>query len=103
MTGGGRNMHYAQFLSRFGGQSVYVNSTYAPNGLVESEYKQFIKDNSHAKKVLWRRMQRDPAVRVKGKITHIEHSTVDLGNVWHKVVLNTEAQAKARKSVAFLD
>jgi hypothetical protein len=103
MTGGGHNMHYAQFLSRFGGQAVYVNTRFAPNGILESEYRKMIKDSKEAKKSFWRRMQRDPVVHVKGKITHIEHSTVDLGNAWHKVVLNTEAQAKARKFVAFLD
>jgi len=46
---------------------------------------------------------RDPIVHVKGKVSHPEHATVNLGQIWHRVLLNTESKAKAAYNVAFID
>jgi len=99
------NAHMAEFLHRRGGQTVYICGRYpeTANGLVQKDYKDFISKNKDAAKASWNVMTRNAEVYVKGKITHVQHSTVDLKDVWHKVVLNTEDRAKAAKNVAFLD
>jgi len=96
MRGGGTHFHYAEHLYRNGGEAVYVRRDVV---ISVEEYKRLDKKE----KVHWSYMRRNPEVYVKGHIRHEEHATVDLGNVWHKVMVNTEAQAKAARNVAFLD
>lgn len=106
MQRGGGNSHMAQFLYRSGGTAVRVSSysANARNGLTQKEYDEvMLRDPERAKRFNWRSMVRDPAVYTKGHITHVEHKTLDLGDVWHKVVLNTEDKARAARNVAFLD
>lgn len=98
----GGNPHRAQYLYREGGTTVYINSKY-PNGLTQRHYEEFIKKNPKAKKWRWQVQVRDPIVHVKGKISHPEHATVNLGEIWHRVLLNTENKAKAAYNVAFID
>jgi len=105
MQRGGGNAHMAQFLYRRGGTTVWV-SAYSPearNGLTQRQYDSIRKRDPESGRYNWRTMVRDPEVFVKGHITHVEHKTLDLGDVWHKVVLNTENQARAARNVAFLD
>ena len=99
------NAHMAEFLHRRGGETVYVCGRYSEtrDGLLEKEYKQFIRRNPDAMKASWTIMKRNAEVYVRGKITHVQHKTVDLKDVWHKVVLNTEDKAAAAINVAFLD
>lgn len=99
MRGGGSHFHYAQFLYRKGGTQVYVHGS---DILTQKEYEDHIKIAPNDKS-LFRSMMRDPVVYVKGKITHEEHKTIDLGDTWHKVLVNTESNARAKKSVIFLD
>jgi len=47
-------------------------------------------------------MQRNAGVYVRGRIRHPDHATIRLHG-WHRVLMNTESQAKAMRSVAFLD
>lgn len=103
MRGGGSHMHYAQFLYRVGGQEVYVNGIHAPIGVSKAQFDRITHEHPETRRVGWRVMRRDANVYAKGKISHEEHSTVDLDDMWHKVVMNTEAQAKASRAVAFLD
>jgi len=42
-------------------------------------------------------------MRSGGKISHPEHATANLGDIWHRVLLNTESRAKAARNVAFID
>lgn len=96
------NPHRAQYLYREGGTAVHVSGRY-PQGLTPKAYEKLIRENPQAKSWGWRVQVRNPRVYVKGKITHPEHATVDLGNLWHRVLLNTENQAKAARNVAFID
>ena len=92
-------VHNMEYACREGGTSVMVCSHY-PNGLTRPQYEKLVKDNADAQKWMWRPMQRDAAVYAKGRITHADHATLDLGNVWHRVYMNTEAMSSR---VAFLD
>jgi len=95
--------HMAEFLYRTGGERVYVSHEHS-NGLSQTEYNKFVKDNPvKAKRIGWRVMVRDARVYVKGRIRHVDHSTVDLGNIWHRVAISTEGKARAAEQVAFLD
>lgn len=99
MRGGGSHFHYAEFLYRSGGKQVYV---FRNKVLEPKEYKAYIKEHPEEEKN-FRPMMENPSVYVRGKISHEEHATVDLGHVWHKVLVNTESQARARSNVKFLD
>jgi hypothetical protein len=50
----------------------------------------------------WRTLRRNPGVCVRGRVRHPDHATIALHG-WHRVVMNTEGQSKARRNVAFLD
>jgi hypothetical protein len=99
--GNGGKPHWAEWCYRTGGETVYVCKRH-PNGVTEDQYKEILADNPKAKGWGWHIMRRNPGVFVKGRIRHADHATITL-NGWHQVLMNTEAQSKAMKSVAFLD
>ena len=96
---GGGKPHMCQFLCRFGGEEVFVNSDY-PNGLRPVEFTEL--DPEEQKQQGWRRMTRDARPYVKGAIRHPDHETIWLAD-WHEVVMNTETQSSAMSHLAFLD
>lgn len=98
MRGGGSHFHYAQFLSRSGGSVAYVSGQHV---ISEHEHKKLPQDQ----KKMYQMRVANAEVHVKGKITHIEHATVELGNVWHKVLMNTETRSQRgiRTGNLFLD
>jgi hypothetical protein len=94
--------HWLENAYRTGGELVYVNSDY-PLGLVEREYKALIADKPSAGGIKnWRTMRRNAAVYAKGAVSHPDHATIHLRG-WHRVVMNTEHQARAAKNIVFLD
>jgi hypothetical protein len=106
MSRGGGNSHFAEYLYRSGGVSVHMgsyNSQSRTVGLTDKEFEEVMKKDPNAKLARWESRVRDPQVYVKGKITHKEHRTLDLGSVWHKVLLNTENRARGFGFVAFID
>ena len=100
--GRGGNAHYAEYLFRRGGVTVHTCRKF-PNGLTDIEYAEHIKRNPSDKILPWQIMKRNPEAFVKGRITHKEHATVDLKNIWHRVTLNTENLAPGASFVTFLD
>lgn len=100
--GNGSKPHMAEFLSRHGGTVVRVCRQY-PNGITEKEYDRILKQNKEAKSWLWQTRARDATAYVKGRIRHSDHATVNLGNIWHRVAINTENRARGARNVAFLD
>ncbi len=98
----GGNPHIAKELYREGGGRVYVHRNY-PAGLTELETLQLIEVNSEARTWYWEMQMRDAVVHVRGTVRHVEHATIHLGRVWHRVYLNTESQARAMRHVAFID
>lgn len=111
---GGGNPHMAQHLYRFGGITVYVpqvpfnersgiDPSELRNGLTETEKAKFIEEHPKSSSWRWNQFRRDMIAYVKGRITHRDHATVDLGDVWHRVAINTENRARGATNVAFLD
>jgi len=96
---GGSKPHKCEFLTRSGGTQVWVGPGH-PNGLTDSEFKKL--NIPHRNIGLWQIMVRDAGVFVKGKITHPDHATIVL-KCWHRVLANTEGQARGMRHVAFLD
>lgn len=99
--GNGGKPHWAEYCYRYGGESVYVCGTY-PNGLTEAQYRKVLSTKISATKWRWQVLRRNPAVFVRGRISHADHATVKLHD-WHRVVMNTENQSIAMRNIAFLD
>ena len=98
--GWGSKPHIAEFAYRRGGTLVHVHNRHAPTGITEEQF------HGLAARVRnepgWTRMMRDPELYAKGRMRHSDHKTVVLKG-WHRVFMNTEAQARAAVNVAFLD
>src|SRR5262249_29958022 len=99
--GNGGKPHWADFCYRTGGETVYVRPRHS-NGVTEAAYQRILANNPQAKSWGWRTMRRNPGVYVRGRIRHADHKTIVLHG-WHRVLMNTENQAKAMRNVAFLD
>jgi len=93
--------HHCELLYRSRGTTVYVNFRY-PSGLTEPERSALIRREPDAAKWPWQVLQRDPVTYVQGRVSHADHATIRLDG-WHRVLMNTENQSRARESVAFLD
>lgn len=97
--GSGRNggkPHTAQFAVRAGGELVYTKGATV---LTEKQYKALeLKDQAY-----YKQMMRNPQLYVKGTVRHLDHETIDLGDVWHRVYMNRERAELRGRSVAFLD
>jgi hypothetical protein len=50
----------------------------------------------------WVEMVRNPELYAKGAVRHPDHATIVLHG-WHRVLMNTEQEARAMRHVAFLD
>ena len=87
-----------EYAFRQGGETVYVNRKH-PNGLSEAEFRAL---SEKAKLGSWDKMVRDAEVYAKGAIRHPDHATVVLRG-WHRVLMNTENEARAMEHVVFLD
>ncbi|WP_165251500.1 hypothetical protein [Paludisphaera soli] len=93
--------HWMEHCYRTGGETVHVCRRH-PNGLTASEYRRVLAGNPKASKWGWQVMRRNPGVYVRGSVRHADHKTIVLHG-WHRVLMNTETQAKAMRNVAFLD
>lgn len=99
--GDGGKPHWCEFCYRTGGETVHVCARH-PNGVGEKEYRRILTTSPRAKGWGWRTMRRNPGVYVRGKVRHADHKTIVLHG-WHRVLMNTENQARAMRNVAFLD
>ena len=91
----GGNPHIADQLVRMGGRQVY---TLFGTIYEKKDFERFQK--LHPDKAKFARSEMvEPKVYVRGKITHPEHATVDLGTQWHQVMISNET----RKNVLFVD
>ena len=93
--------HVCSLVTRTGGETVYACRQH-PNGISPEKYGEILARNPRARGWGWRQMARNPRVYAKGSVRHPDHKTIHLG-YWHRVVMNTEAEAPAMQHVAFLD
>ena len=73
-----------------------------PNGVTEDEHQRILTANPRAKEWGWQPMRRNAGVYVRGRVRHADHETIVLHG-WHRVLMNTEHEAKAMRNVAVLD
>jgi len=98
--GAGSKPHMVDEVYRTGGEKVFVSRKF-PRGISEEGYKKIITRNPN-RKAEFTMMNRNAEVFARGRVKHNDHATIFLDG-WHKVVMNTEAQALSRKNLAFLD
>ncbi len=91
--------HVLELAFRRGGDSVFVNDEH-PSGISAAEFvrltpRQMVNGR-------WREWVRDPELYAKGSVRHPDHNTIVLHG-WHRVLMNTEQNARAMRHVVFLD
>ncbi len=96
--GAGSKPHVVDEVFRRGGETVYVAST----GRVLSANRYDALTPQARRRDVWNVMVRDAEVYARGAVRHPDHATVVLDG-WHRVVMNTEAEAPFAPRVAFLD
>jgi hypothetical protein len=99
--GRGSKPHYCECCYRTGGELVYVCRR-RPGGVSPREYRRLVETNPDANNWGWTTMRRNPLVFVRGRVRHADHKTIKLCG-WHRVLMNTERESNAMRSVAFLD
>jgi hypothetical protein len=93
--------HWLENAYRAGGEPVYVSKEF-PLGLLEQEYKELLVKRPDVVKQKWRTMYRNAAVYARGAVSHRDHATITLHG-WHRVLMNTEHEARAASNIVFLD
>src|SRR5262249_4152284 len=73
----GNKPHWAEFLYRRGGETVYVCDQH-PQGVTFDVYFEMIRHRPRLKHWNWRRMVRNPEAYVKGAVSHPDHKTIHL-------------------------
>lgn len=99
--GNGGKPHRVDECFRSGGETVYVCPQF-PQGVTEIEYRRLIRRDPKLLGRNWRIMLRNAGVYVRGRVRHADHATIFLTD-WHRVVMNTETQARAMQHLTFLD
>jgi len=94
--------HMCEYMVRDGGVRVHVCRQF-PNGLEEKAYKKLLSRDPRAKGYIWTVRIADAKVYAKGKISHPDHETLNLGSQWHEVLMNRENEAPSMKHLRFLD
>jgi hypothetical protein len=100
LSRGWGKIHRLEFAYRIGGETVYVSSQF-PTGLTEEEFDR-LSPRQQRDGGPWQEMVRDPELYAKGSVRHPDHATIRLHG-WHRVLMNTEREARAMQHVAFLD
>jgi len=100
--------HICEELYSLGGRTVYVHDKYAPNGVTKEQIPQIQKQirqregRQAAQKITFQTRTANAVVYARGAVRHSDHKTIILKK-WHKVLMNTEAQAKSSIYSVFLD
>jgi hypothetical protein len=90
--------HVLEYAYVRGGEIVFVNAEH-PSGIGEAEFARL---SPSQRRTGWRQMRRDPELYATGAVSHPDHNTILLHG-WHRVLMNTEGEARAMRHVAFLD
>jgi len=89
MSGGGGHSHFVSEMVRSGGETVYIKGDNV-SVLPPDKYRELSKHE----KALYRQAVAGAQVYVRGKVTHVEHKTCDLGSIWHRVHVNRESRTR---------
>jgi hypothetical protein len=98
LSRGRGKVHVLEFAFRRGGETVYANHQH-PMGITEAEFDRLSEKQRRGPRD---EMVRDPELYAKGTVRHPDHATIRLHG-WHRVLMNTEQEARAMRHVAFLD
>jgi hypothetical protein len=98
LTRGRGRDHMLEFAYRSGGETVYVDE-FHPAGISQAEFDALSLAQRNGN---WRQMVRNPELYARGTVRHPDHNTIVLHG-WHRVLMNTEHEARAMRFVAFLD
>ena len=98
LSRGWGKIHRLELAYRRGGETVFVSPKY-PTGLTEADYHAL---PDAQRTGAWQEMVRDPELYAMGDVRHPDHATIRLHG-WHRVLMNTEQEARAMRHVAFLD
>lgn len=99
--GRGSKAHVCREVFRSRGETVMVCSRY-PRGVSMKNYHEIIKQKPKASRWNWQMMQINAAVYARGAVRHPDHKTIILDG-WHRIFMNTEAEAPGMRHVVFLD
>jgi hypothetical protein len=99
--GDGSKPHWIELCYRKGGQRVYVCDAYAA-GLTEEQYLRLLQRSHGLRHANWEVRVRDAEVYAKGRVRHPDHKLLVLDG-WHRVFMNRENEARAKRHVVFLD
>jgi hypothetical protein len=97
LSRGRGKVHWLEYAHRRGGETVYVTG-----GRVLSPDEFAALSTAERRRRNWQQMVRDPEVYAQGAVRHPDHATIRLHG-WHRVLMNTEREARAMRHVAFLD
>lgn len=97
----GGKPHFCEELVRHGGEVVYTSAAH-PNGLRLREHARLLKRRPEMRKWEWTVRRRNPLVYVRGRVRHPDHQTIKLSG-WHRVFMNTENEAEAKRHLVFFD
>jgi hypothetical protein len=99
--GQGSKPHICEYCYRVGGELVYVCGR-RPRGVSAAEHRRILDKKPDAASWGWTVMRRNANVYVRGRVRHADHKTINLRG-WHRVLMNTERESRAMRSMAFLD
>ena len=99
LTRGDGKRHVLELAFRRGGERVFVNAEH-PGGISATEFGRL--SLSRRLNGRWEEMVRDPELYAQGRVWHPDHNTIVLHG-WHRVLMNTEHEARAMRHVAFID
>lgn len=99
--GNGPKPHVCEELIRMGGEQVFAHWAYAPQGILNDKYTDFIQDHPDRKNG-WRIMRRNPKTYARGQIRHKDHKNLYL-DIWHRVIMNRENESWSLRMLLFLD
>ena len=98
LTRGRGKAHVLEHAFRRGGETVYVDESH-PMGISREK---FMRLPTSRRRAGWVEMVRNPELYAKGAVRHPDHATI-VRHGWHRVLMNTEHEARAMRHVALLD
>lgn len=101
LSRGAGKPHRAEELYRHGGKTIYVCPSY-PLGVDETEYRRLLRRSRSLRRLHWQVRRLEPRVYCRGAVRHPDHATLTLRG-WHRVLPNTEAQARGVTHLSFID